>query len=96
MPPTIREVEQYFINTDSIGLRWDIGWELHGERSQYFVEVDPALSALARVHMTESDLAKWKNWNREFARKQLARMIPVGAKAFAPALPRGSIYAAHV
>lgn len=94
-PLRIREVEQYIINNDSLAMRWDVAWELNGERGQAYSTVSP-LSGLEYTAMSEAERLKYREWHREMARQHLARFIPAGAKPFPPKLPNGLVYAAHV
>lgn len=94
-PLMIREVEQYLINNDSLCMRWDVAWELNGERNQAWVEMDGP-SGLQYTSMTEPERLRLRIYRREMARRKLAEFVPMGAKPFPPKLPNGLVYAAHV
>ena len=94
-PLQIREVEQYLINNDSLCMRWDVAWELLGEKGQAWVQMEP-LSGLQYTMMSQPEKLRLRAIDREMARKKLAEMVPAGAKPFPPKLPRGLVYAAHV
>jgi hypothetical protein len=87
-PFLIREVQQYLINSDSIGMRWDIAWLKDGMVHQVFVQYRPYFIQ----EPTEADRLQW----REKAREMLRAEVSEGGQHFRLKLPAGTYRADYV
>lgn len=95
---SMREVEQYLINTDSMAMRWDVGWiTRNGEYAQYYVlqEDFPVYSSGSMDSSPLKHTPQIVEDLREIAREKISREIPWGARIVQLKLPK-SVRGAYV